>query len=66
MFLNFQILFLTSVSPRKCEAARDGLAKALYGRLFDWVVDRINLLGSDPSSAKTNTSIDILVRGLWL
>ena len=36
------IRFLTLSSNRKAADARDALAKALYERLFNWLVARVN------------------------
>lgn len=31
-------------SLKECHSARDSMAKGLYGRLFSWIVNKINLL----------------------
>ena len=51
------------VSPLPAPAAadnRDALAKSLYARLFDWLVDRINAaIGQDPAAAASVGVLDI-------
>ncbi|XP_058770978.1 myosin-9-like isoform X1 [Vicia villosa] len=40
-----------SLDPLAATVSRDGLAKTLYSRLFDWLVQKINLsIGQDPNS----------------
>ncbi|XP_027934154.1 myosin-11 isoform X2 [Vigna unguiculata] len=40
-----------SLDPLGATVSRDGLAKTIYSRLFDWLVQKINIsIGQDPSS----------------
>ncbi|GAV61578.1 Myosin_head domain-containing protein/IQ domain-containing protein/Myosin_N domain-containing protein [Cephalotus follicularis] len=40
-----------SLDPLGATVSRDGLARTVYSRLFDWLVDRINIsIGQDPHS----------------
>ncbi|KAK4385486.1 Myosin-11 [Sesamum angolense] len=40
-----------SLDPLSAAVSRDGLAKTIYSRLFDWLVDKINKsIGQDPKS----------------
>jgi myosin heavy subunit len=54
-------LGLTSSRPRACQAlyTRDALAKHLYSRVFDWLVQRINELICDDTAEFTIGVLDI-------
>ncbi|XP_047053048.1 myosin-17-like isoform X5 [Lolium rigidum] len=50
----------TTVGPNSATISRDGFAKQIYSRLFDWLVNRINAsIGQDPSSDKLIGVLDI-------
>ncbi|XP_010937148.1 myosin-17 isoform X2 [Elaeis guineensis] len=49
-----------SLDPASAIVSRDGLAKTLYSRLFDWLVDKINVsIGQDPNSKSLIGVLDI-------
>ncbi|KAJ3695455.1 hypothetical protein LUZ60_000832 [Juncus effusus] len=49
-----------SLDPLGATVSRDGLAKTLYSRLFDWLVDKINSsIGQDASSKSLIGVLDI-------
>ncbi|GKA85063.1 myosin-6-like protein, partial [Tanacetum coccineum] len=46
--------------PEAAAISRDALAKVVYSRLFDWLVDRINSsIGQDPDSKYIISVLDI-------
>ncbi|KMZ60261.1 putative Myosin XI [Zostera marina] len=48
------------LDPASAIVSRDGLAKILYSRLFDWLVDKINVsIGQDPNSKSLIGVLDI-------
>lgn len=49
-----------SLDPHSATISRDGLAKTIYSRLFDWLVDKINVsIGQDPTSKSLIGVLDI-------
>ncbi|XP_057512507.1 myosin-9-like isoform X5 [Actinidia eriantha] len=49
-----------SLDPVGATVSRDGLAKTIYSRLFDWLVDKINVsIGQDPNSKSLIGVLDI-------
>ncbi|KAJ4792621.1 hypothetical protein LUZ62_043867 [Rhynchospora pubera] len=49
-----------SLDPLGATVSRDGLAKTIYSRLFDWLVDKINnSIGQDPASKSLIGVLDI-------
>ncbi|MQL92688.1 hypothetical protein Taro_025315 [Colocasia esculenta] len=49
-----------TLDPASAIVSRDGLAKTLYSRLFDWLVDKINVsIGQDPNSRSLIGVLDI-------
>ncbi|XP_022965536.1 myosin-11-like [Cucurbita maxima] len=49
-----------SLDPQSAAISRDGLAKTIYSRLFDWLVDKINVsIGQDPNSKSLIGVLDI-------
>ncbi|XP_043721670.1 myosin-11-like isoform X2 [Telopea speciosissima] len=49
-----------SLDPLAATVSRDGFAKTLYSRLFDWLVDKINVsIGQDPNSKSLIGVLDI-------
>ncbi|CAN6478842.1 unnamed protein product [Victoria cruziana] len=49
-----------TLDPLGAATSRDGLAKTIYSRLFDWLVDKINMsIGQDPSSNHLIGVLDI-------
>ncbi|KAM0843588.1 hypothetical protein ACQ4PT_057616 [Festuca glaucescens] len=50
----------TTVDPNSATVSRDGLAKQIYCRLFDWLVNRLNAsIGQDASSEHLIGVLDI-------
>ncbi|KAL9273556.1 Myosin-11-like protein [Drosera capensis] len=49
-----------TLDPLNATVSRDGLAKTIYSRLFDWLVDKINIsIGQDPNSQSLIGVLDI-------
>ncbi|KAF0924298.1 hypothetical protein E2562_009998 [Oryza meyeriana var. granulata] len=50
----------TTVDPNSATVSRDGLAKQIYSRLFDWLVNRLNAsIGQDENSEHLIGVLDI-------
>ncbi|XP_042385114.1 myosin-11-like isoform X1 [Zingiber officinale] len=48
------------LDPQSAAVSRDGLAKTIYSRLFDWIVDKINVsIGQDQASKSLIGVLDI-------
>ncbi|KAK8956163.1 hypothetical protein KSP40_PGU012718 [Platanthera guangdongensis] len=49
-----------TLDPASAVVSRDGFAKTLYSRLFDWLVEKINVsIGQDPNSKSLIGVLDI-------
>ncbi|OWM76595.1 hypothetical protein CDL15_Pgr005560 [Punica granatum] len=49
-----------TLDPLNAVGSRDALAKTLYSRLFDWIVEKINIsIGQDPTSKSIIGVLDI-------
>ena len=49
-----------TLDPDSATGSRDALAKTIYSRLFDWLVDKINnSIGQDPNSKTIIGVLDI-------
>ncbi|KAL7238287.1 hypothetical protein ACSBR2_004402 [Camellia fascicularis] len=48
------------LDPASAATSRDGMAKTIYSRLFDWIVDKINSsIGQDPTAKSIIGVLDI-------
>ncbi|KAJ4958781.1 hypothetical protein NE237_025892 [Protea cynaroides] len=57
---NVEEVITKTLDPAAAVFSRDGLAKTIYSRLFDWLVDKINnSIGQDPNSKSVIGLLDI-------
>ncbi|KAF6154155.1 hypothetical protein GIB67_016407 [Kingdonia uniflora] len=56
-----KLLIFSTLDPGFVLVSRDGLAKTIYSRLFDWLVDKISISigGQDPNSKSIIGVLDI-------
>eukprot|EP00043_Microstomoeca_roanoka_P015316 m.153412 g.153412 ORF g.153412 m.153412 type:complete len:1145 (+) comp16232_c1_seq1:118-3552(+) len=51
---------IKDLNPSKCHHAKDAVAKALYDRLFTWIITRLDLMLSSPDATNVLHAIGIL------
>lgn len=60
MMVTREEIITRTLDPLGATVSRDGLAKTIYSRLFDWLVDKINVsIGQDPNSKSLIGVLDI-------
>jgi myosin-5 len=52
--------FVTKLTPEQSINGRDAIAKAVFGRVFSWIVEKINTVIAPPNSSQKSYSISIL------
>ena len=57
---NFGQTYTVDLNPAEAEAARDALGKALYDRLFAWLVGRVNKSTAPIDDSKVASTIGVL------
>ncbi|PIN26506.1 Myosin class V heavy chain [Handroanthus impetiginosus] len=60
VMVTFEEVITRTLDPEAAFGSRDALAKTIYSRLFDWIVEKINnSIGQDPSSKAIIGVLDI-------